>query len=156
MLQSWKAVCPSCKAEYTLVAREEKPIKKSTLPQMLAGVSLLGYVVFGLFSPNLASITGSSFSTAFLAVMAMVALLALAGSMLFLTTAATIGVAGLVYHLLNPTQLSMVGFVLSLLAIIGSIVAVTRQRSHMKNRARETDARSMPEYSGWADSPKDS
>ncbi|MCS7110544.1 MAG: hypothetical protein NZ956_03640 [Candidatus Caldarchaeum sp.] len=152
MLQAWKAECPSCGAEYTLVHPPEKPLTKSTFVQRLAGLSLFGYVLHGFLGPNLLTFLQFPPPIIFQATALVVAGLSALGSSPLLAASLMLGIAAAIFHLFDITFVSIVGLAFAVLTAVSSAVALYRLWMFSKNRAREVDARSMPEYSGWGGS----
>ncbi|MCS6784775.1 MAG: hypothetical protein NZ921_01700 [Candidatus Caldarchaeum sp.] len=152
MLQAWKAECPSCGAGYTLVQLPEKPSARSTFVQRLAGLSLFTYVLHGLFGQNLLTFLQFPPPIVFQFAALVVAGLSALGSTPVLAVSLMLGIAAAIFHSFDITPFSVLGLALAVLTAASSAVALYRLSMFSKNRAREVDARSMPEYSGWGGS----
>ncbi|MEM4495042.1 MAG: hypothetical protein QXE96_04505 [Candidatus Caldarchaeum sp.] len=149
MLQAWKAVCPNCGAEYTLEAKPEKPLKSSAAPQIIGAAALFGYVVSSFFLPDVFSVLGPGLAPFAMGAAVLLALLMLTGSYIFIGAALTLSLATMAYHFLGSSVDALPGLVLAAVTAAGSGIALSRIRLHGRRKAKETDARAMPEYSGW-------
>jgi len=149
MLQAWKAVCPNCGAEFTLEAKPEKPLKSSAAPQIIGAAALFGYVVSSFFFPSVFSVFGQGLAPVAMGGMALLALLMLTGSYIFIGAALLLSLATLVYHFLWLSAEGLPGLFLAAATAAGSGIALSRIRLHGRRKAKEMDARAMPEYSGW-------
>ncbi len=152
-LQSWKAVCPTCKAEFTLeqkVTGEEEPRGRKAL---VSALLLAGYALYTLASPKTAGLsTVLPFipAIALAALTLVLALLVYLGAEPGLWTSILYGPVSVVALASNLQPLSLLQAGMGVGITVSSALYLVGLRKFKSRLSQPDDARSMPEYSGWA------
>ncbi|MEM4302605.1 MAG: hypothetical protein QXQ70_01770 [Candidatus Caldarchaeum sp.] len=154
-LQAWKAVCPSCQAEFTLEQRPEERSKQHARGNMFTLLAMSGYVLFSLLAPggiSVYSIVPWAPIPVLQALTLVLALLSYAGSEPALWLSAVFGASAVLFHVFNPSAFSIIGIAVGATVVIASVSFIQNVRRLRRHDSTEADARTMPEYSGWAGS----
>ncbi|MCS6785297.1 MAG: hypothetical protein NZ581_08915, partial [Candidatus Caldarchaeum sp.] len=138
-LQAWKAECPNCGAEFTLKQSDEKPLAKTTIPQVFSGIMLMAYVLYSFFFPNLFTSLPGPPLPLFQALLMIVAAFSIAGSVPFLVTSLTVGAAASVFHAVNMTPVSIVGLLVGIMILSMSAVALYRVSRFSRQKVHDVD-----------------
>ncbi len=152
-LQSWKAVCPTCKAEFTLeqkVTGEEEPRGRKAL---VSALLLAGYALYTLASPKTAGLsTVLPFipAIALAALTLVLALLVYLGAEPGLWASILYGPVSVVALASNLQPLSLLQAGMGVGITVSSALYLVGLRKFKSRLSQPDDARSMPEYSGWA------
>lgn len=156
-LQAWKAVCPKCMQEFTLELRELKYSSGVVKSNKISAAFMAGYAVYGLLTPGQGTLfdhLGFVPSPLLAGLILLAALLVYSGSEPITYAAAVVGFSAAFLHLLQPTFTGFAGIILGLGSALTALTYLRHMRQHRKHIDKEADARTMPEYSGWAGSPK--
>jgi len=152
-LQSWKAVCPRCKAEFTLEQRgtgEDEPRGRKAL---VSALLLTGYALYTLASPKTAGLnTVLPFipATALAALTLVLALLVYLGAEPGLWASILYGPASLMALALDLQPLALLQAGMGVGITVSSALYLAGLRKFKSRLSQPDNARSMPEYSGWA------
>jgi len=152
-LQSWKAVCPSCKAEFTLMeVKQEGPKKPYT--NLFAGVLIASYLAYAFMVHEMKT----AFTLLYLlsplpyVLFLLLALFVAVGNEPALWTSIIVAAVTTVFHLFSFTFLDLIAVILNAAAASSSLHYLLFLRKLREHVSDEPDPRSMPEYSGWAGS----
>jgi len=157
-LQAWKAVCPSCKSEYTLTLVEEvHEARKILTAREYASLLLVIYGVYGLAFPGstvvsyLAGVVPQA-QVIIYSIPLLVALFLYLGTDGGVAAAVVLGVASLIHGLATLPSSGLSSAVSSTIAAIWIVGAVHFYRYMSRKRRHHEkieDARELPEYTGW-------
>ncbi len=157
-LQAWKAVCPSCKSEYTLTLVEEvQETRRILTAREYAALLLAVYTFYGLAVPNvtlvsyLANIIPQAqiliYSTPLL-----VALFLYLGTDGGVIAAVVLGVTSFIFDMISlPSSgvFSAISSVMALAWIVGTVIFYHYMSRKRKHHEKVEDSRELPEYTGW-------
>jgi hypothetical protein len=152
-IQSWKAVCPTCKAEFTLEQRatgDEEPRGRKAL---VSALLLAGYALYTLASPKTAGLSTvlPFIPAAVLAALTLVlALFVYLGAEPGLWASTLYGPASLMALLSSLEPLALLQAGVGVAITVSSALYLVGLRKFKSRLSQPVDARSMPEYSGWA------
>ena len=159
-LQAWKAVCPSCKSEYTLTLVEEREEGRRVFTaREWASILMAGYVLYSFATPPGATLVSYLADTlqqiSFLIYLAplLVALFLYLGTDGGVILSIILGVSAVAYGVLAVMTygaFAIVSIILAILWIVGALLFHSYMKGVRKHQERVEDARELREYSGWA------
>jgi hypothetical protein len=157
MLQAWKAVCPSCKSEFTLEKVVEEGGKAGRRPADITAILLLAYTLYGILLPSHPTIFQAiSYHTPFpatlaYALMIILALLVYVAAEPALWVSPAVGVAALIIGLLGIPVNGPLALIPAAMggawAVSSTMAGLKMWRRHAHGRNREER---LKEFSGWA------
>ncbi len=153
-LQAWKSICPSCKSEYTLVRREVKqPTKWVLNSHFIAAFTIAIYVLYSIVFPQSFSLylyLQPSPPIILQALTFVLAVFVFSGSLPALVASVAFGTALVILHLPRMVVGDIFGALAGAFIVVSSLTYIRYLHAVKKHISKDVDAKSMPEYSGWA------